>query len=136
MLRGASRLQMAGGSEGGSGVAGCPAGTYRSMEVSRRTVGQNSLQIDEVNINGDYVLDQGAPWTAKTGDQVYGTRDELAIDGDSLGDDFGEDAVPLKIADSIAAGWKVKFCSAHRLLGAICSQRLLVNRRKSSVLDR
>lgn len=44
-----------------------------------------AYQIDEVNRDGDYVLDQGAPITAATGNGVFDFQDELALMGNDIG---------------------------------------------------
>jgi len=43
------------------------------------------FQIDELNSDGDYVLDQGSPITAATGNGLFDLQDELAIMGDDIG---------------------------------------------------
>jgi hypothetical protein len=105
--------------KGAPELFGARLGHIAAWKFERGRWDRVPIQVDEVNLNGDYVLEHGIPWTAKTGDEIYGTRDELALDGESLGDDFREDAIPLPIADSIAAGWKVSFCSGPKFLGAI-----------------
>ncbi len=43
------------------------------------------FQFDEINEIGDYVLDQGSPVTAKTGNGIFDLRDELAFMGNDVG---------------------------------------------------
>ena len=43
------------------------------------------FQIDEINSDGDYVLDQGTPVTAASGNALFDMQDELAIMGDDIG---------------------------------------------------
>ena len=43
------------------------------------------FQIDEINSDGDYVLDQGTPVTAASGNALFDLQDELAIMGDDIG---------------------------------------------------
>jgi len=81
------------------------------------------LQVDEVNGNGDYVLDQGMPFTANTGDGVFSTRDELSVDGSSLGADFQMPDVPPALTRDIVSSWRVRLCRGGRLLGAILIAR-------------
>ena len=63
-----------------------PISMYRLFRTdSRGTVYQIPFQIDEVNSNGDYVLNEGGTVTAGTGNGVFDLRDELAFMGDDVG---------------------------------------------------
>jgi hypothetical protein len=77
---------------------------------------QVPLQIDEVNQEGNYVLDEGLPFTKFMGDDHLKDRDEMSVNGDSLGGAFSE----LKIPKSMAARFsqsiqpmRVDFCGTN-----------------------
>jgi len=67
-------------------ATGRPIASYRVYrnDGSGRAVAI-PFQIDEVNTDGDYVLDQGTPITAATGNGLFDLQDELAIMGDDIG---------------------------------------------------
>jgi hypothetical protein len=43
------------------------------------------FQVDEINDDGDYVLDQGQPVTSNTGNGLFDSQDELTFMGDDVG---------------------------------------------------
>lgn len=56
---------------------------YATDDSGRAT--QIPFQIDEINEWGDYVLPDGGPITAKTGNGIFDLQDELAFMGDDVG---------------------------------------------------
>ena len=80
---------------------------------------QIPIQIDEVNPSGDYVLENGLPFTAGTGDGVYNGKDELSFDGRNLGDDFELSTVPKDLKDITGRVWKLRLCNSNEYVGSL-----------------
>lgn len=76
------------------------------------------VQIDEVNSNGDYVLEGGMPFTKASDDGIFDANDELALSGTDLGDDFQATDVPKDIAGTAKRVLKIRLCSKERFYGA------------------
>ncbi len=77
---------------------------------------QVPLQIDEVNSDGNYVLDEGIPYTKFTGDNRLGVKDEMSVNGASLGWTF----TPAQISKTLMARFtaasktsRVDFCGTN-----------------------
>lgn len=77
---------------------------------------QVPLQIDEVNREGNYVLEEGMPYTKFTGDNILGARDELSVNGDSLGGAFTLRNIPKTLTARFNPSSKplrVDFCGSN-----------------------
>ena len=63
-----------------------PIATYRLFRTDSNGVATAiPFQIDEINGDGDYVLDQGKDTTANTGNGIFDLQDELSFMGDDVG---------------------------------------------------
>ncbi|MEY4631199.1 MAG: hypothetical protein RIQ81_1319 [Pseudomonadota bacterium] len=72
-------------------ATGRPLTTYRLYKSgSNGRAEPIPFQIDELNLDGDYVLDQGSAVTANSGNGLFDLQDELAL----MGDDIGPAAAP------------------------------------------
>ena len=80
------------------------------------------IQVEEINAAGDYVLEGGQPFTRNTDDGFFDDKDEIALMGEDLGDDFSLDDVPVDIKQRALQSWKVKFCRGGRLAGHMLLQ--------------
>jgi|GEM_PF-1072430 len=78
-----------------------------------------AVQVDEINQAGDYVLENGLPFTAGTGDGLYNGQDELSFEGPSLGEDFEVAAIPREILAEGGRFWKIRMCSGRRYYGSL-----------------
>ena len=110
VLRGASELY-------GAKLRGISA--FRFLDGKWESV---PVQIDEVNSSGDYVLENGLPYTSKTGDNVYNGNDEFSIEGRSLGDEFSLEQVPREFHQNTAAAFlfrKLRFCAGKQYIGTV-----------------
>ena len=68
------------------GVTRFPIAAYRLFRTLPNGKAESiPFQIDEINEDGDYVLDQGTDVTAKTGNGIFDLQDELALMGDDVG---------------------------------------------------
>jgi hypothetical protein len=69
-----------------SSIVRYPLASYRVFRSSSNgKVEAIPFQIDEVNENTDYVLDQGGSVTADTGNGIFDNQDELSFMGDDVG---------------------------------------------------
>jgi hypothetical protein len=80
------------------------------------------IQVEEVNAEGDYVLEGGLPYTRDTDDGLFDSEDEVALMGDDLGEDFALESVPQGIRERASANWKMTFCRGDRLIGHMLLQ--------------
>ena len=80
------------------------------------------IQIDEVNSLGDYVLENGLPFTAHTGDGIFNGRDEIVFDSAEFGDDFDVKKIPQKLQKS--SSWLKKI--AFKIANLHCRHHLLL----------
>lgn len=63
-----------------------PIATYRLFRTDANGLAVSiPFQIDEINGDGDYVLDQGKDTTANTGNGIFDLQDELSFMGDDVG---------------------------------------------------
>lgn len=63
-----------------------PIATYRLFHTDANgTASPIPFQIDEINGDGDYVLDQGKDTTANSGNGIFDLQDELSFMGDDVG---------------------------------------------------
>jgi hypothetical protein len=77
---------------------------------------QVPLQIDEVNTDGNFVLDEGIPYTKYTGDGWLGVQDDMSVNGESLGGTFTPAQVTKTLMERFVAGkstWRVDFCGSN-----------------------
>ena len=81
---------------------------------------QVSIQVDEVNADGNYVLEEGIPYTRYTDDALLDGNDELSVIGLSLGGGFTRKAVTKKLAARFTHFQRVDFCGAgEKYLGSL-----------------
>ena len=79
-----------------------------------------TLQVDERDSDGSYVLDEGLPYTRYNDDGVIDANDELSIHASSLGDAFTKTMVSKKLLTMISRWARVDFCSSKEsYLGSI-----------------
>ena len=73
-----------------------PISTYRLFRTTPQgTAEAIPFQIDEINEDGDYVLDQGKDTTARTGNTIFDRIDELSFMGDDVGPVLEPTAWPM-----------------------------------------
>jgi hypothetical protein len=69
-----------------SGITRYPIASYRLFRTSANGRAEIvPFQIDEINDDTDYVLDQGSRVTAESGNAVFDAQDELSFMGDDVG---------------------------------------------------
>lgn len=68
------------------------------------------IQIDEVNRNNEYVLDNGLPYTVGSDDGMFDSNDEIVLDGAQLGLYFSEQMIPRWMRGRAVKLWRVSFC--------------------------
>lgn len=115
VLKGSSELL-------GTHVGSLSASSYRNgvwLDVA--------IQVEEVNASGDYVLEDGLPYTRGTDDGLFDDNDELAFMGDDLGDDFKFSDVPSELRERATHSWKVGFCRGNKLAGYFLLQSRFVH---------
>ena len=76
------------------------------------------IQVDEVNSEGDYVLEGGMPFTKATDDGVFDANDEVVLSGPELGDDFKDAEIKPELLVDARRAHQVKVCIAERFYGA------------------
>lgn len=76
------------------------------------------VQVDEANVNGDYVLEGGMPFTKDSDDGIFDGNDELALSGTDLGEDFLPSQVPPAYLVGAKRALKIRFCNKERFYGA------------------
>lgn len=77
-------------------------------------------QIDEVNEYGEYVLEEGLPFTKGSDDGVLDLNDELVVRSGDLGCDFtAKDLKKLPSEHIIRGAWKVVFYHNKNRIGSI-----------------
>ncbi len=108
--------------KGAPAISGAKIATLRAFRFEKRHFIPAKIQIDEVNINGDYVLEDGLPFTAHTGDGIFNFRDEIVFDGTEFGEDFSIKDVSAKI--SSRAQWMKKLTFKNE--NSRCPNRLLL----------
>jgi hypothetical protein len=100
---------------GGASVHGVEAWRYVKKAWS-----QVSIQVDEVNTEGNYVLEEGIPYTKFTDDGFLDDNDELSVEGSSLGGQFSRKTVAKEIAARFTRFQRVDFCSdGEKYLGSL-----------------
>jgi hypothetical protein len=90
------------------------------------------IQVEEVNAAGDYVLVGGQPFTRYTDDGLFDEKDEVALMGEDLGDDFALEDVPAEFKQRALSSWKVKFCRGGKLAGHMLLQTQYVSHKADS----
>jgi hypothetical protein len=79
-----------------------------------------ALQVDEVDSDGSYVLEEGLPYTKYNDDGFIDANDELSIHAKSIGDAFTTKSVPKQLIATFARWARVDFCSnKNTYLGSI-----------------
>lgn len=78
-----------------------------------------SIQVDEKNEAGNYVLEEGQPYTKGTDNGLSDENDEFSIRGTDLGQTFQKAAIPLEIQDQLLASSRLDVCSADVYLGSV-----------------
>lgn len=78
-----------------------------------------ALQIDEVNARGEFVLDEGLPFTAHTDNGLFDENDELVIDGAQLGLALDECELPSDLTHGTAGLYHLRACQGGQLLGEL-----------------
>ena len=99
----------------GANVHGIEAWRY-----VKKTWSQVPIQVDEVNSDGSYVLEEGIPYTKFTDDGSLDANDELSVVGTSLGWQFSRKSVVKKIGARFTRFQRVDFCgSGEKYLGSL-----------------
>lgn len=68
------------------------------------------LQVDEVDDDGSYVLEEGLPYTRYNDDGVLDSNDELSMAADSVGPAFSRKIISKKLLKSFNRWARVDFC--------------------------
>lgn len=77
-------------------------------------------QIDEVNREGNYVLEEGLPYTSNTDDGIFDDNDEFIVQGPSLGDSFTHKQIPQSVIDQYVDYVRFDLCGGRNgYLGSI-----------------
>jgi|694.fasta_scaffold146791_3 hypothetical protein len=78
------------------------------------------LQVDEVDSDGSYVLEEGLPYTKYNDDGFIDANDELSLHARSLGESFTTKQLSKQLLVTLSRWARVDFCSSHKLyLGSI-----------------
>jgi hypothetical protein len=101
---------------------GVAVDTIRAVAFKNGTWVDIPIQVEEVNAAGDYVLEGGQPFTRNTDDGSFDDKDEVALMGEDLGDDFAIEDVPDDIKQRALRSWKIKFCRGGKLAGHMLLQ--------------
>ncbi len=72
---------------------------------------QIAVQIDEINRDGSYVLEDGIPYTKNTGTGLTKPVDEIAIKGNEIGENFATDKIPAQIKKRFQVMERVDICA-------------------------
>lgn len=89
----------------------------------------STLQIDEINNKGEFVLKKGAPFTAYSDDGILDANDEIVLLGSELGRSFQVRDLPKEILADIEAAWRLDICEGTNRYGSV----LLTVTKKNSV---
>ena len=102
------------------------------MAFARRKDGfeRVPIQIDEVNQRGEFVLDQGLPFTVRTDDGIFDDNDEVVIDGTQLGLAITDRDLPVSLAPEGVALYRLRACQNGVFLGDL----LLVSGHRSLLM--
>jgi hypothetical protein len=80
------------------------------------------IQVEEINAAGDYVLEHGLPFTRDTDDGFFDDKDEIALMGEDLGDDFLPEDITERVKQRALHSWKIKFCRGGKVAGYLLLQ--------------
>ncbi len=116
---------------GPSDLKGVSVDALRGMAFKSGTWVEIPIQVEEINATGDYVLANGLPFTRDTDDGYFDDKDEIALMGEDLGDDFSPTDVSADVKESALQSWKVKFCRGGKLAGHMLLQSFYVAVKKS-----
>jgi len=103
-------------------ISGAAVDSIRAASFKDGTWIDIPIQVEEINAAGDYVLANGMTFTRDTGDGILGQRDEIALMGEDLGDDFSPSDITDALTTRSLQSWKVKFCRDGKLIGHLLLQ--------------
>lgn len=72
---------------------------------------QIAIQVDEINRDGSYVLEEGLPFTKNTGTGLTKPVDEIAIKGNELGETFAIDKLSVAMRGRFQVMERVDICA-------------------------
>ncbi len=96
--------------KGQAWLKGRPINRIEAWSVKSGRWSKIPLQIDEVNLEGSYVLEGGLPFTSNSDDGIYDSNDELSIKGTSIGESFTSHKVPVHLRKDFKDFARVDFC--------------------------
>lgn len=102
---------------GPKAVIGARVGGFAAYSKQHGVWRQVPVQVEEVNANGDYVLEGGLPFTRGSDDGRFDDNDEIVVDGVDLGEDFRVEEAAEAPASSWAKRFKVAFCRGDATIG-------------------
>jgi len=91
-------------------LMGAPLSRLEAWKLSGKSWRQVPLQIDEVDQDGSYVLEQGLTFTKYNDDGLLDGNDELSVLGASLGAEFKRKTVPQHVVNRFSRFQRVDFC--------------------------
>lgn len=81
---------------------------------------QIAVQIDEVNRDHSYVLEEGIPYTRDTGTGLTKAVDEISFKGIELGENFTNDKIPKDVRDRFETFRRLDICATNEVyLGSV-----------------
>lgn len=101
--------------------------SIRAYAFRNKTWEAIPIQIEEMNPDGDYVLEGGLPFTKNTDDGYLDTNDEVVLSGRDLGEAFSERDVSEFKKKEISKLWGINFTTDKKKFGSV----LIVSMKKS-----
>jgi hypothetical protein len=92
-------------------LMGSPVGHLEAWRLFGKTWQQVPLQVDQVDPDGSYVLEEGLPYTKYNDDGFVDANDELSLRTSSFGDFFYPKQIPAKVLSRFKRSASVDFCN-------------------------
>lgn len=102
------------------GLTGYDVDRFEAWSFRSNKWQQMAVQIDEINRDRSYVLEEGIPYTRDTGTGRTKLVDEISFKGTELGEDFPSDKIPKDIRDRFNTFRRLDVCATNEVyLGSI-----------------
>ena len=102
------------------GLIGYDVTRFEAWSFRNNQWQQIAVQIDEINRDHSYVLEEGMPYTRDTGTGLTKSVDEISFKGTEIGADFVSDKVPKDVRDRFETFKRLDLCSTSEIfLGSV-----------------
>lgn len=103
-----------------SSLAGFNVNRFEAWSVKGAQWQQIAVQIDELNSDHSYVLEEGLPYTKNTGTGLTKTVDEISFKGNQIGESFTSAKIPANIKNRFITMQRLDVCATNdEYLGSV-----------------